>query len=254
MSTEGWSDFDTWHKLFDALCNRRGWYGNKHPASDLCALDGKTTRQDFEAAKKKLRVWRTGQRLPRRRNLAALAQLLDVAGDPDLERRWLALYRDALHPDHSGGSAGESGSAFGSARPREARPVRNWMLAGLALLLGSGVVYAAIASGRQAAFLGLPQVSFEGHVRVPLGASHLIHGAIDACGAAPPDWEDFVADLPATSLGELSDGGLARKVARRCRDEVVVRGVRFTGLEPGTAELTLFGDYIRIDVLDVAGQ
>jgi hypothetical protein len=247
MGIASWGDFDAWHELFDALCNRRGWYDDKHLASELCTRVGKTTRQDFEAAKKKVRAWRAGRRLPLRRNLAVLAQLLDVGNDPELERRWLELYRRAATPNASGvepvASHGvdRSGIRIGG----------GWAMAGLALLLGSGVVYAAVANSRQAALAALPQVNFEGYVRIPVGASHLIHGALESCESDAPGWEEVVATLPQTPYGAFSDGGLARKVDRRCRAEKLVRGVRFTGIAPGTAELRLFGDYVKVDVVTI---
>ena len=247
MGTDSWSDFDAWHELFDALCKRRGWYDDKHLASALCTRVGKTTRQDFEAAKKKVRTWRSGRRLPLRRNLAVLAQLIEVARDPELEQRWLELYRRAATPNASGVVPPAS---RGVDRSR-VRIGSGWAMAGLALLLGSGVVYAAVENSRQAARAALPQVNFEGYVRIPVGASHLIHGALESCESDAPSWEAVVGDLPTTQFGTLSDGGLVRQVVRRCLAEKLVRGVRFTGLKPGTAELRLFGDYVKVDVVTI---
>ncbi|MEO3997668.1 hypothetical protein [Mesorhizobium sp. CAU 1732] len=247
MGRGGGSDVKAWHELFDALCNQRGWYDDKHLASALCTRFGKTKRQDFEAAKKKVRGWRAGRRLPLRRNLAALAQLLEVARDPGLERQWLELYRRAAAPNAAGVApvvsqgADRSGLRIGG----------GWALAGMALLLGTGVVYAAVANSRQAALAALPQVNFEGYVRIPVGASHLIHGALESCESDAPGWEEVVATLPQTPYGAFSDGGIARKVVRRCGAEKLVRGVRFTGVAPGTAELRLFGDYIKVDVVTI---
>ncbi|TKT75009.1 hypothetical protein [Aquamicrobium sp. LC103] len=247
MSAGGWGDFDTWHELFDALCNRRGWYDNNDPASELCARLGKNSRQDFEAAKKKLRAWRAGRRLPLRRNLATLAQLLEVDGDPELERRWLTLYRHATMADDTS-DAHVAPQAMGHAGRRVPT---GWALAGMALLLGSGAVYAAMASSRHAALAALPQVSFEGYVRIPVGTSHLIHGALESCESEAPEWDEIAATLPQTPYGALTDGGLVRKVVRRCTAEKLVRGVRFTGIAPGTAELRLFGDYVKVDVVTI---
>lgn len=251
MTKTSWSAFEAWHELFDALCNRRGWYDDKHLASALCARVGKNTRQDFEAAKKKVRGWRAGRRLPLRRNLAVLAQLLEVAGDAELEQRWLELYR----------RAGTLATPCVEAKPQPAgadrgaiRASGGWMLAGLALLLGSGVVYATVANTRHVAVATLPLVNFEGYVRVPVGASHLIHGALEHCDSEPPDWEDVASTLTHTPYGTLTDGGVARKLVRRCREEKLVRAVRFHGVAPGTAELRLFGDYVKIDVVTTQPQ
>lgn len=244
MSRECGSEHDAWHTLFDALCNDRGWNDNNHPASELCVRLGRNTRQDFEAAKKKLRAWRSGRRLPLRRNLAMLSALLEIGHDPELERRWITLYRRAAMP---GGS--EAAEVAAPAMGRGSRAIGGWVMAGLALLLGSGVVYAAISGGKNTALAALPQVSFEGYVRVPVGASHLVHGALETCKSEPPAWNDVVDTLPETPYGTLSDGGIARKVVRRCGAERPVRGIMFTGVAPGTAELRLFGDYLKIDVI-----
>ncbi|MCR4265605.1 hypothetical protein [Nitratireductor sp. ZSWI3] len=247
MNPQGWDQFETWHKLLDALCNRRGWYDNTQPAGELCAHLGKNRRQDFEAAKKKLRTWRSGQRLPLRRNLAALAQLLEVESDPKLERRWLTLYRLAQKQGSDGSPASAADPAGAPANGM--RLIQGWTMAGMALLFGSGLVFASVKSNREAAFRSLPTVNFEGRVRVPVGVSHLIFGALSGCDRRPPGWEQIAAEMPATSLGVFSDGGLAREVVRACGKEVIVRGVRFTGQRPGTDEIRLFGSYIKLDVV-----
>lgn len=247
MRAQGWEDFATWHELFDALCNRRGWYDNAQPASEMCALLGKSRVQDFESAKKKLRGWRAGQRVPLRRNVVVLGRMLGVEADPDLHRRWSDLYRRA-----------HAGQAPGALRAPPASPRAAWgwragrPAAVIAALSGCAIAaYAASAVLPTGTPDELPVVRFEGQVNVPLGASVLIHGALAGCEAPPPDWRDAAIEMPVPVLGRLDDGGLARKVVRICGRERIVRAVRYTGLRTGTERLRIFGDHIRVDVADV---
>lgn len=246
MSTQGWRDFEAWHHLLDALCERKGWHDNNDAAVELCMRLGKNRRNDFEAAKKKLRTWRSGRRLPLRRNFAALGDLLEVERDPDLERRWTTLYREAQS------SANPAIPAFDSAPVHDLgkrRPRLGWGLAALSIPL--------LPLGLYAGFFGngmppdLPTVNFEGYVRLPLGSDVLIHGAHADCKARPPDWAAIVDDLPVSTLGTFSDGGLARKVVRRCGAERTVRAVRFTGLREGVEDLRILGDFQKIEVVTI---
>lgn len=244
MEAQGWDDFCTWHDLFDALCNRRGWYDNADPAGELCSLLGKNTVQDFESAKKKLRSWRAGQRLPLKRNFVALGLMLDVEKDPALHRCWTELYRHAhLRP-------GKDAAALSLPEGEFRRGRVGWSAASIAMLSGCAVVYAAAAVFPTGTPDALPAVSFEGQVNVPLGSAVFVHGALGDCDAPPPDWQDVAAAMPDAQYGKLEDGGLARKVVRKCGRERIVRAVSYTGLRPGTEELRLFGDYLRIDVIE----
>lgn len=248
MSEHTWHAFDSWHALFDALCSRRGWFGNDVPASELCVLLGKNKVQDFDAAKKKLRGWRSGQRLPRRRNFVALAQLLEIELDPELEKRWTTLYRAQNASDASPGAVTAATQDATTPHAPQAQHSLRWVMAGVAALSVSVMVFAGVFIDRATAFRDLPLISFEGRVHAPVGAQVLVHGDLDGCGSQPPSWAEITAKLPATSLGVLEDGGLARKVMRRCGMEKVVRAVRYTGRTPGTEELVLFGDYVKIVV------
>lgn len=247
MSTTDWEGFDKWHLLFDALCMERGHQGNALLASEFCARSGRNTRADFEAARKQLRAWRSGQRLPLRRNVSLLGQLLNVDSDPDLGRTWLELYRRTQSL-----RAGEPSSADAGGLPatRGSRlMIGRAMLVGALVLCGSGLALSSLVGGQRGSRADLPIVNFEGRVRVPVGASVLIHGGFGACDGQPPEWEEIADEMPSTRLGSLSDGGLARKVVRKCTEERIVRGIKFTGIEAGTDSIRLFGDYIRVDVV-----
>jgi len=247
--------FERWHLLFDALCRERGHHNNATLASELCARSGRNRREDFEAAKKQLRTWRSGRRLPLKRNVAALAQILEIDSDPELKRKWLQLYRR----EHAMRGGIEQIEHVGS--PAVSLSTRGWIparrglvFAGLALAGGLGVALSSVAGKRPVVQPDLPIVNFEGLVRVPTGAGVLVHGQPGDCDGAPPDWVKIAGEMPASDLGKFADGGLARKVVRRCAGERVVRAVRFTGIEPGTDGVRLFGDYIRIDVVGVQRQ
>lgn len=248
MKTTEWNRYDRWHLLFDALCRAQGHQQNAVLASELCARFSRNSRADFDAAKKQLRNWRSGQRLPLKRNVAVLGQLLAIDTDPDLERHWQALYRQAQQR-RGAGSSSDAREAAAAPRRAESTLSRRVMLAGAMLLGGVGLALSPVSSELRAVPSELPIVNFEGSVRVPLGATVLIHGHPGKCDGQPPEWDEFAGEIPTTQLGAFSDGGLARKVVRRCTSERVVRGIRFTGTNVGTDGIRLFGDYIRINVV-----
>lgn len=249
MGAKDRQEQDRWHLLFDAICRERGHPGNAVLASAFCARSGRNTRADFEAARKQLRAWRSGDRLPLKRNVLMLAKLLEIDADPELRNTWQELYRRAQaqrtgtsSPVDARAEAAKSGIMSSSSRSAA-------IIAGGALLLGIGVALSPVLGERRTIPADLPIVNFEGWVRVPVGASVLIHGRLADCDGSPERWDAFADEIPSTRLGTFSDGGLARKVMRKCTSEKIVRGIRFTGVEPGTDGVRLFGDYIRIDVI-----
>lgn len=247
MSTTRWDGFDKWHLLFDALCRERGHEGNATLASKFCSLTGRNSRADFEAAKKQFRAWRSGQRLPLRRNASLLGQVLDVESEAGLDRVWLDLYRRAQSirageplPDDAG-----TAPATGGGRSRMGMA----LLAGALGLLGTGLALSSVTGKRHVVSADLPVVNYEGRVRVPIGASVLILGRANDCDGPPPAWEEIADEMPSTHVGSFSDGGLAREVSRRCLREIIVRGIKFTGTDAGSDEIRLFGTYVRVDVV-----
>jgi len=246
MGSTHWAEeHREWHRLFDAACDRKGFFDNSELASLFCARAGRTRREDFEAAKAKLRSWRAGRRLPRRANFFILSELLEVDRDPDLHKRWSDLYRAAA-------GVGQMPAQGRAARPAMRRRAGRWLLAGTATLAGIGLAVAAVKANRKAAFIELPSVGYDAYVRVPVGTSRLIHGEFAECDGPPPDWETVAAKVPSTVLGTFADGGLARKMVNDCGKEMVVRAVMFTGLAAGTEEVRLLDDYMKIEVVDAA--
>lgn len=249
---EDWRTLEAWHTLFDVLCVQRGWYDNTYLASELCAFAGKGTQQDFEAAKKKLRSWRSGRRLPLRRNLALIGELLGIAGDADLEQRWYLLYRraQALQKATSNPVGTNVGADTPALPSREASVARGAASSLAVVLLCLAVAAGAWSTGRQTIGSGLPAVDFVGHVRLPLDSSRIIHGSSGGCEGPLPTWQEINDTLPKTSLGTFTDGGLARKVVRRCGRELPVRAVLFTGLRTGIEEVVVLEDFIKIEVVE----
>ncbi len=248
-----WGQHTKWHDLFDRLCNRRGFYDNTGLASAFCLHTGRKRQEDFEAAKKKLRTWRSGERLPRRGNFLAVSALLGVADEPELERRWVSLYETAAGSQRRGEAIGTDATNLSPSHSR------GWIAIGGAI---AGAIFAAAClaafplagwSGHERSGSGeLPTVNYEGHVIVPLGTSRLVNGGYVSCdGSPPPAWETLSAKIPSTPLGTFEDGGIAKQVVRRCGKAVPVRAVLFTAREPGTEELNVLGAYIKLEVRDV---
>ena len=239
-----WGGYHEWHRLLDRVCSQKGYRDNSDLAAAFCARTGRIRQQDFDAAKRKLREWRTGKRLPRRTNFSAISTILGVDGQPDLQRHWNRLYLEACR--HGRTAAGDM-----KAPGKAASPVILYRVAsGMLVLLSVGL--ASLATERQRAPTRLPEVGYEAYVRVPVGVTRLIHGEHDDCKGPPPPWEDVSGRLPQTGLGTFADGGLARQVVRACGREVVVRAVMFTGTAIGVEELYVLDDYIKIEVPSVS--
>lgn len=242
-----WRECGEWHELLDAVCNGGGYHDNAELAAAFCARTGKNSQADFEAAKKKLRNWRNGKRIPRRGSMAVLAETLGIGHDPALEKRWHALYRAA---SGRGADTAHAASAAEAAGERSSR-MRLWSGLGVVpVVLGAGIAAVVVADGRQSPSVELPAVNYKAYVRLSLGTSRLIHGEYGDCDGPPPDWAQVVQRVPQTTLGTFADGGLARKMVNDCGREIVVRAVMFTGMSVGTEELQLLGDYMKIDVVD----
>lgn len=237
-------DFENWHALLDEMCRQRGWYDDGDAAGELCRLAGKTRIQDFETAKKNLRNWRTGPRIPLRRNLVLLGNMLGIKDNADLHQRWMELYREA----QLGRGTDVRQAMARRQAPRRAFNGAAWAVPPIAL---GAVLLAGVTMFPADTVDGLPMVNFEGHVRVSSGADLLIHGAVTECGTKPPEWSQVVGELPEPLFGRLEDGGIARKVARKCGRETKVRAIRYTALQPGTETFDLLGDLIRVDVVDM---
>lgn len=242
-----WNGFREWHLLFDALCNHKGFYDDIELAGMLCARTGRGRHEDFEAAKKRLRGWRSGRRLPRRGNLLLLSSILQIELIPELPAHWRTLYEAANTPGRKSAESGQ-GRWTGGAPSRTTRASFGWMSLTACVLVGLAFAGAVMANQRHVAFMDLPEVGYDAFVRLPLNTTRLIHGEYGRCGGPPPAWEDVVARVPTSAFGSFGDGGLARKMVNDCGREMVVRAVRFTGEAVGMEEITILDDYMKIEV------
>lgn len=244
MTAVDWNGYSCWHRLFDEACNRQGHFDNQMLAAEMCRLSGRSSKEDFEAAKKKLRQWRAGQRLPLRRNLAAVSRALAVQDDPDLRYNWERLYSMAqMRLRH--GRPEDSAVADRPDGVGEHRRADRWDMLAAATLLCASASVVAVAFERST----MPTVGYDALVRVAVGSTRLIHGEHGSCDGPPPSWETLVPDLPESMLGTFSDGGLAAKMVNDCGKEMTVRAIQFTATEAGMEDIRLLRDPMRIEVL-----
>lgn len=69
-----------------------------------------------------------------------------------------------------------------------------------------------------------------------------------SCGDPAPAWEDIVANLPVSTTGAFSDGGIGTVRSRACGKAVPARGVMFTATTKGREKFTVFRDHVAITV------
>ncbi|MER2537161.1 MAG: hypothetical protein ABTQ31_18570 [Rhizobiaceae bacterium] len=249
-----WNEYGEWHRLLDAMCNHNGFYDNSDLAAELCARTGRKRQEDFDAARKKLRSWRTGRRLPQRANLLVVSSILGLNKNPELERHWHALYQTARKAGHETSKSLLTRAPY-TGKPAFGRPwraPRHPVALGAFLSIAVGIAVAVGATGRQPGLSGLPEVGYEAYVRLSAGTSRLIHGEYGSCDGPPPPWEAVAIRVPSTDLGAFADGGLARKMVNDCGREMAVRAVMFTATVIGIEEMYILDDYMKIEVLDTA--
>lgn len=92
------------------------------------------------------------------------------------------------------------------------------------------------------------EIPYQAKVSLEVGQSALIHGARGECGQNAPGWEKVAPSLPTLSTGKFSDGGLGTRNSRKCGGPTPARAVRFTATTPGTEQIQLYGNPIRIEV------
>ncbi len=247
---QDWSGFGQWHLLLDELCDRRGFIDNARLASQLCRRLGRNKLEDFNTAEKSVRNWRLGRHAPLRRNFVILSELLEVAAEPGLARQWNLLYASARGRDALVASPGETpapcaGAASLLPARRGSRMLWTAGATALAALVaaGAGLVW-------HDPYGKLPIIGYDAQVRMVVGETRLIHGDRGDCDGHPPDWYYTSPRVPVSTLGTFSDGGLARKMSNFCNAVVPVRAVKFTATAPGTEELRLLDDFIKIVVTD----
>lgn len=236
-----WHSYQLWHDLLDAVCVEQGHLDNMALASELSAASGHRSGEAFEAALKNLRNWRSGAHLPQRRNFILLAKVLRVDSYDGLKEHWAHLYSQARR------EAGRETVPSATTPPRWAwSPVT--ILATLAVLMvGTGYLLKSsltvLAQDREAA-----DVEYRQAVSVNVGEAVVVHGARGSCHEDPPTWEKVRAKLPALELGFWSDGAVGTRYSRKCGGPTPARGIVFNATRSGQAEVTVFGDPVKIEV------
>jgi hypothetical protein len=134
MEDGNWRHYAHWHQLFDELCNGAGYYDTAALAFAYCALTASKGERQFDTAVRNLNNWRSGRHLPRTKNLRLLARLLKVSENPDLQRHWNTLYKQAgeIEPAETAGglpsvvAARTIDTDHEMARPQAWVPVLRW--------------------------------------------------------------------------------------------------------------------------------
>ena len=110
----------------------------------------------------------------------------------------------------------------------------------------SGFIFAVIFA--VSACAQTKQIPYKPDVRLSVGQSTVIHGARGQCGQPPPDWDHVVRELPSSTTGSFSDGGIGTRQSRSCGGPTPARAVNFTAESAGSEQIELFGDPINITV------
>ncbi|MEW9612383.1 hypothetical protein AB3G45_00615 [Shinella sp. S4-D37] len=247
---------DSWHRLFDALCEESGFSDNMSLAARYCEMTSGQGQKQFDTAVRNLNNWRSGRHLPRSRSVRVLARLLEVENDPALMAQWETLYDQAGNAtDGLADETVEDTAAPVPARGRrtvEGRPVV-MVLAGVGLFslgLATGLLWDSEWRPWRTHLDDAPLISYLPEVRLVVGQSRIIHGERGDCGRSPREWRDVWGNLPSSRIGEFSDAGVVRRYSMFCKGVTPARGIRFTAKVPGTEEMYVTGDYMKITVVD----
>jgi hypothetical protein len=90
---------------------------------------------------------------------------------------------------------------------------------------------------------------YRSSVTVKVGQTVLLKGIRHKdCGKPARAFSYYKPQLPKSSLGTFSDGGVGTTRSDRCGGVVPARGVRFTAKKPGKERLRVMGDPITITV------
>ncbi|MBD0417233.1 hypothetical protein [Oryzicola mucosus] len=247
----------SWHELFNLLCDRAGFVDTAQLAAQYCEVTKGSGQSHLETAMRNLSNWRTGKHLPRPRSVRILSQLLKVDDNPEVLSMWNALYQRARGADT------EEGPAYTSSVAPDATPrahvssatgfgIMSMVMAGI-VLFAVGVGTGAIASTGwrpwRTATDDAPLITYLPEVRLVVGQSRIIHGERGDCGQLPREWRDVWGNLPTSRIGEFTDGGLVRRYSMFCKGVTPARGIRFAALSPGTEEMYVTGDYMKITVV-----
>lgn len=252
MEEQDLLDAETWHALFNELCNRAGYFDDAALAAAYCGLLGNKDQKQFDTVLRNLNNWRSGRHLPRSGNLRILENLLALRKGTALHARWLELHRMAKPLEDEAQTMPDT-KRFRSMPARTGGTAR-WSTAqafsaGIALFclglaVGGGAVFGGgvVASGWRP-WAGpadnAPIIPFRPDITMKLGETRPIYAVRGDCGELPKDWTDLLPELPETRTGSLSDGGLARRHSKFCQGLTPARAIRFTASAAGTEEFEI---------------
>ena len=247
-----WPDFERWNVLFEALCSIRGFAAVNDLAHAYCGRTRGHTQRDLDAAARSINNWRSGSHAPSARNLAILAQILDVTSDPVLNEAWHTLYRKAK--DQTEAVSGPPG-----APPRDSSWTTTVFRGGrrhFVFIIAAAVVVAAFVSvlaawhaGSQASETSQRPIPFRPKVILKVGQSAVIHGYRASCGKPAPDKDATTSRFPSKiEVGILAAGDIGVRYSRHCGGDTPAREVIFHSERVGSEKIELFGDVIAITV------
>lgn len=273
MDGTDWGKFSDWSRMFDALCDRAGYFDDTALASAYCALTQSKGQKQFETTLRNLNNWRTGRHLPRPANLRVLTKLLKLDEDPAAAAHWNALYKRAREVEAKGTDIVAAGEVLPAAKATTSMMTpqpqvvtvyesalsgrKRWsnlqaLLGGLVLLIAGGAAGAAItASGWRpwgGPADGKPIIQFKPDVRMRVGDSRPIYAYRGDCGILPPAWGVIASELPDPKLGTLTDGGLAQKNSKFCKGLTPAQAIVFTARQAGVEEFEIQGDFFKMTV------
>ena len=93
------------------------------------------------------------------------------------------------------------------------------------------------------------EIPYKKNVSLQVGESAIIYGVRGwNCGQAAPSWVEIAKQLPVTTTGKFSDGGLGTRPSRSCGGPMPARAVQYTATASGNEQFTLFNDPVNIEV------
>ncbi len=248
-----WSDFEHWNALFGALCANQGLGSVNDLAHVYCDNTGRRSQRDLDAAVRNINNWRKGSHTPSAKNLAILADILNVASDPALNEAWRTLYVKAkCQPEF------DSNETV-TVRSRNSRMTT--LFRGehrrIAFVIGTLIVTAASVSGftawhasSQASVTSERPIAFRSKVTLKVGQSVVIHGYRAGCGKPAPDRESTTSKFPPKiGVGTLTAGDTGVRYSRHCKGDTPAREVIFHAERVGSEMIELFGDAITLTVI-----
>lgn len=252
---------DTWHSLFNELCNRAGYFDDAALAAAYCSLAGNKGQTQFDTVLRNLNNWRSGRHVPRSGKLRILENLLGLRKDTALQAHWRDLHRAARPVDEAMQPAPEKAAVMrgGTTEQRQNRSPGRWTMlqavcGGLALFCLGAVAGGGVVASGWRPWAGpadnAPIIPFRPKITMKLGETRPIYAVRGDCGLLPDEWQEISLDLPTVRTGNFSDGGLARRHSKFCQGLTPARAIHFTATAAGMEEFEIQGDFFKMTVTD----